>query len=109
MAVEDLTVAVILSAYRADTEPSRIDRLRSLCDRLARAYCDPTPKLLGLHDHKGTLSVNWLMPPRTEELGEVIKAWEAENELLSNHYICGALLIADEDDGAPPFAEVADA
>ena len=98
-------IAPSLSANRADEEPWRIDRLREVRDRLARAYCNPTPKLLALHDHKGTLSVNWLTPPRTEELGAVIKAWRAENEILSNHYICGALLIADED-GASPWGTV---
>ena len=89
-----------LSAYRED-EHWRIDRLQAVAARLGRGWRDPSRKLIALHDCMGTLSVNWLTPPRSEELLAMIKAWEAENEILSNHYVCGLLLIADEDSSSP--------
>jgi hypothetical protein len=53
--------------------------------------------ILSLHDHKGTLSVNWARPPTTLELLHVAKCWHCEKEWNAIHYVEGELFL--EDDG----------
>jgi hypothetical protein len=85
-----------LTAYRADDdEPWRIERLREVAVRCPR-------KVIALHDHKGTLSVNWLTPPSIEELTEVIQAWSFHYEYCLEHYVIGFPLSA-EVSGPCPF------
>jgi hypothetical protein len=66
-----------------DDEPWRIDRLRKVARGCPRS-------VLALHDHKGTLFVNWSAPPKLRELTEVVQAWAAQNEVNIEHYVCGA-------------------
>lgn len=92
-----------LTAYNQDTESNRIERLERTRQWAERRMGAPLP-ILALHDHKGTLYVNWRATPRTDELFAVLLAWQKESECFSNHYVRGRLLIADDDDGgAPPF------
>ena len=54
-----------------------------------------------MHDHKGTLHVNWTEAPRTEQLVEVVRLWRAQAEHQSSHYVNGKLLIADYESDNP--------
>jgi hypothetical protein len=77
---------VRLTAYRADDdEPWRIERLREVAVRCPK-------KVIGLHDHQGTLSVNWLTPPSIEDLTKVIQAWSFQYEYRLEHYVIGFAL-----------------
>ena len=64
---------ITLTAYRADEEPHRIERLQEVAMRCPRL-------VIGLHDHKSCLSVNWSEPPMTAELIAVIDAWADQGE-----------------------------
>jgi hypothetical protein len=72
-------------------------------ERLERIAAQCSPKVIALHNHKGFLSVNWLMTPTTAELAAVVKAWTAEFEVWSSHFVCGVPLIVDDDYN--PFKE----
>ena len=88
---------IALTAYRADEEPHRIERLQEVAVRCPQL-------VIGLHDHKGCLSVNWSAPPMTTELIAVIDAWADQGEHDSNHYLRGRLFVEDIGD-CPPFEE----
>jgi hypothetical protein len=91
----------VLSANRQDEEPRRLERLRKVS--VALFDLDFRPGLiLALHDHKGTLHVNWARQPSVRLLAEVAKAWNDAGELYSNHYIKGQPWLIDVD-GANPF------
>ncbi|MDH2400145.1 hypothetical protein QCM77_09330 [Bradyrhizobium sp. SSUT18] len=81
-----------ITANRQDEEPSRIDRLNRLAEVL---LTKGVTKIIGLHDHKGTLYVNWSATPSTSELTTVISAWAAEYEPHSNHAVNGRPLVSD--------------
>ena len=49
----------------------------------------------GLHDHKGTLFVNWTTLPSTTQLITTVDAWAAEGELSTNHFVKSKPLICD--------------
>src|SRR6516165_2314675 len=61
-----------LACHRPD-ESWRIERLQQIARRCPK-------NVIGLHDHKGLLSVNWLTPPTIRELTEVVLAWASHNE-----------------------------
>jgi hypothetical protein len=63
-------------------------------ERLAVVAKRCPAKVIALHDHKGTLSVNWLSTPTIGELTEVIQAWFLQNEIWLEHYVCGVPLWA---------------
>jgi len=71
-----------LSANREDDEPWRLKRL----ENVAKFYNQiiPDPNLSELFDHKGTLSVFWIIKPTAKEKETIESAWENENELSDN-------------------------
>jgi hypothetical protein len=89
---------MMLTAYRSNDEPWRIDRLAEVAKSCPR-------KVIGLHDHKGNLSVNWLTTPNIEELTEVIQAWALKGEWSLEHYVVGLELWAPYS-GVNPFEVV---
>ena len=89
-----------LSAHHQEIEQSRISRLRDLADECAKKDFP----IGEMHDHKGTLHVNWTEAPRTEQLVEVVRLWRAQAEHQSSHYVNGKLLIADYE-SHNPFAD----
>jgi hypothetical protein len=78
---------MMLTANRSDEEPWRIVRLTEVAKSCPK-------KVIALHDHKGTLSVNWLTTPNIEELTEVVQAWALKGEWLLEHYVVGLALWA---------------
>ena len=56
-----------LTANRSDEEPWRIERLREVAKECP-------PNVIGLHDHKGTLAVNWSSAPTIADLTAVVQA-----------------------------------
>jgi hypothetical protein len=86
-----------LGCYRRDTESWRIERLQEVARRCPK-------NVIGLHDHKVLLSVNWLTPPTIRELTEVVLAWASHNEREIDHYLVGAELDV-QSIGYSPFAE----
>ena len=90
-------MAIEITANRQEEEPDRIVRLKRVADALAAVT-----GIAALHDHKGTLYVNWARQPSTTELRRVLSAWSAENEVHSNHAINGQPLLWDEG-GYNPF------
>ena len=85
---------MIVSAYREQEERWRIERLKKELLPLIEGL-----PILGLHDCKSCLSVNWAHCPSTKDLRQVIDAWEKCNEYNSNHYVDGEMII--EDEGGP--------
>lgn len=83
----------VITAYRGDEETWRLERLRKL-----RLY-----GVLGLHDHKGCLSVNWPYYPAKVQLNEVRLAWEKEGEHEIIHYIQGKPIWDEVAPWANPF------
>jgi hypothetical protein len=83
-----------LDCYRRD-ESWRIERLQEV------ARCCPK-NVIGLHDHKGMLSVNWLTPPTIRELSLVVRAWTYQYEEAIDHYLVGAPFDV-ESSGYDPF------
>jgi hypothetical protein len=86
-----------LTAHRSDEEGWRIERLQEVAERCPK-------NVIGLHDHKGCLSVNWLTPPTIRELSLVVRAWAHQNEEQIDHYLVGAELDV-EGMGYDPFGE----
>jgi hypothetical protein len=85
-----------LGCHRTE-ESWRIERLQEVA-----RHC---PKnVIGLHDHKGTLSVNWLTPPTVRELSQVVQAWAYHNEEAIDHYLVGVAWDV-ESMGYDPFGE----
>jgi hypothetical protein len=85
-----------LACHRPD-ESWRIERLQQIARRCPK-------NVIGLHDHKGLLSVNWLTPPTIRELTEVVLAWASQNEREIDHYLLGAELDV-QTIGYDPFTE----
>lgn len=85
-------VAIKITANRQDEEPDRIVRLTRLRDVL---QAKRVSTIIGLHDHKGVLYVNWASQPTASELGQVIMAWHSENEPLTNHAVNGKPFLWD--------------
>jgi hypothetical protein len=95
-------LVIELSAHNQETERSRISRLQEIADQ-----CIQHDLPVGaLHDHKGSLHVNWTQPPRTEQLVEVVRFWHDQAEHQTLHYVNGKLLIADHE-SHNPFVEAA--
>jgi hypothetical protein len=84
-----------LTAYRSDEEPWRIERLNEVAKECP-------PNVIGLHDHKGTLSVNWSSTPTIAELTAVVQAWCDQNEYSIDHWLNAAPLEV-ETMGYDPF------
>jgi hypothetical protein len=84
-----------LTANRSDEEPWRIERLREVAKECP-------PNVIGLHDHKGTLAVNWSSAPSIADLTAVVQAWCDQNEREIDHYLNAAPL-AVETMGYEPF------
>jgi hypothetical protein len=85
-----------LACHRPD-EGWRIERLQQVASRCPK-------NVIGLHDHKGLLSVNWLTPPTIRGLTEVVLAWASHNEREIDHYLVGAELDV-QTEGLTPFTE----
>jgi len=91
----------ILTAYRSDSEGSRIERLSAVCEELERAKIST---VLRLHDHKGVLSVWWSETP-SERLKTVLnEAWSSHNEDSVEHRTADGHLIGT----SPGFNQTAD-
>lgn len=84
-----------LTANRSDEEPWRIERLEKVAKECP-------PNVIGLHDHKGTLAVNWSTLPTIADLTAVVQAWCDQNERAIDHYLNAAPL-AVETMGYDPF------
>jgi hypothetical protein len=88
-----------ITANRSDEEPDRITRLEEVRDALS---AKGIRAVKALHDHKGTLYVDWSSTPSTEQLVIVIKIWEDLHEPHSNHVVNGRPLVWDVG-GTNPF------
>ncbi len=71
-----------LTATNADTEPDRIERLNrvygyAIGQADADANSDCINRLMGLHDHKGTLIVTWHVAPSAPEKTYFARAWRS--------------------------------
>jgi hypothetical protein len=86
-----------LTANRSDEEPWRIERLNEVAKECP-------PNVIGLHDHKGTLAVNWSSAPTIADLTAVVQAWCDQSEYSIDHYLNSEPL-AVETMGYSPFAE----
>jgi hypothetical protein len=84
-----------LTANRSDEEPWRIERLNEVAKECP-------PNVIGLHDHKGTLAVNWSTLPTIADLTAVVQAWSDQSEYSIDHYLNAAPL-AVETMGYDPF------
>jgi hypothetical protein len=89
---------IALTAYREQDEPWRIERLKTVAQ-------DCAGTVLALHDHKGTLSINWSAPPKINDLTAMVQAWALQGEWSINHYVCGAEIAIDCGD-ANPFVQI---
>ena len=78
-----------------EDEPERLNRLARVVRHVARYSPGTLAYLIALHDHEGILSVNWRTSPSLTALAAVVKAWEAEHECTSNHYVKSCWLIGD--------------
>jgi len=77
---------VSVDAYRADEEPWRIERLWRLVGWVvAKDERGHRERILGLHDHKGILTVTWDSEPSGEARALIIEAWDAEFEVTIDH------------------------
>ena len=86
---------IALTAHR---EQSRIKRLEEVAKRCP-------PNVLALHDHKGTLSVNWATMPTIADLTLVIQAWCDQNEYSIDHYLNNDEVLAADTDYCTTFEE----
>ena len=71
-----------ISATNSATESDRVERLNrvygyaiALADSAGNNEC--IRKLVGLHDHKGTLVVSWHTAPTTDEKMYFVRAWQS--------------------------------
>jgi hypothetical protein len=87
---------ISISAYN-DHEEGRLDRLDGVRAEIAAKRLP----VIALHDHKGTLNVNWSETPRTEQVMEVMAIWRNNSEYLGNHYVRGKKLILDVEGDSP--------
>jgi hypothetical protein len=84
-----------------DYEDGRIERLEAVSAELIEKKLP----ILAIHDHKGTLYVNWSKKPRTSQVVEVMDIWAKHAEYMANHYFNGAPFILDVF-GDNPFGPV---
>jgi|32_taG_2_1085360.scaffolds.fasta_scaffold166904_2 hypothetical protein len=72
---------VILSAY--ENAIGRIDRLEEVFCKIDQEF------VLGLHDTKGDLLVNWKAEPDSDQMFAACKSWEDTGEPCTNvvHYV----------------------
>lgn len=82
---------IALSANRSNEESWRIERLGGVAAKIAAREFP----IVALHDHKGTLFVNWSKRPETSQLLAVMEIWSEESECLANHYLYGQPLCID--------------
>jgi hypothetical protein len=70
-----------ISAERAESETFRIVRLHRIVGYIGALSDvighDVLPRIAGLHDHKGVLTVKWRQQPSDAEKRLVTKAWES--------------------------------
>jgi hypothetical protein len=85
---------IACTATYADDEPWRIERLGEVVQAIdsSRSLCGG---IVGLHDHKGTLYVNFNARPATQQVVAVAKIWADLNELHLNVYENGLPLTSD--------------
>jgi hypothetical protein len=69
-----------ITAKLGDEEPWRIERLSEVAKQCP-------PNVVGLHDHEGTLSVNWSSLPTIADLTLVVQAWCYQNEISLYHFL----------------------
>lgn len=73
-----------ISAYRADSETSRIERLtrfEMVLDMYRSTFHEGFAEISFLHDHKGHLSVGFATKPSDDQIKFISSAWQAlENE-----------------------------
>ncbi len=90
---------VEFSAYNADTEPSRIDRLHRVLDVCGEEIKNITASV---HDHKGTLYVDLMLMPTSQQICDFVNAWRTQGEYLVNFYINKMPFLCDAP-GENPF------
>jgi hypothetical protein len=91
------TPGIKLSAHNQETERWRLDRLQAVANQCA----DKGLPISQLHDHKGSLYVNWTCVPFTEQLVGVVRFWSGQAEYQSLHYVNGKLFLADHESYNP--------
>jgi hypothetical protein len=75
----------------------RLERLQAVANQCA----DKGLPISQLHDHKGSLCVNWTCVPRVEQLVAVVLFWNRQAEYQSLHFANGKLLLADHESYNP--------
>jgi hypothetical protein len=89
-----------LTAIDSAGKHSRMARLKRLQRKLETNKV--APSISAIHDHKGTLCVNWTCRPAPSDLVVVTDLWAREGEHASNHYVNDVQLVGDVG-GMNPF------
>jgi hypothetical protein len=93
-------MTIKITANRQGEEPHRLDRLKEVAAAVENAT--HFSKVIALHDHKGSLYVNFDQQPSMSDVLAVAKAWEQQNEHEMNVYVRNEPLIWDVG-GMNPF------
>jgi hypothetical protein len=91
----DAGYSMITLLHHRKDEPSRMRRMRRVVSHVLHHSPGTLAFILALHDHKGTLSVNWRTRPSPSALVAVVSAWKAESEYSTNHFVCSQPLLGD--------------
>jgi len=85
-----VSTSISISAYN-DHETGRLERL----GRVREAIEAKRLPVIAIHDHKGTLYVNWQERPTTTQVVDTMGMWTANAEYQVNHYVNGRELLVD--------------
>lgn len=77
-------MSIKLSAYNGDKEPTRIERLNDVAEAITEKK--HITKVVALHDHKGTLHVNFSGRPMTSDIVAISRIWSGHAEWAMNIY-----------------------
>lgn len=80
-----MSMELVLSAYRAQDEPRRLERLAKVVADLQDRI--DLRNVRQLHDRKGTLFVVWRSIPTPKQVQAARVAWESQNEVDVRHGI----------------------
>lgn len=95
-------MGIDVSANRSDEEPHRLFRLWRVVGRMEIKHPELRGRVMGLHDHKGNLTVTWASQPTEEERRSMFGMWEWEYEMIVHHEWPGWRL-EDGDDAPQPW------
>jgi hypothetical protein len=91
-----VSTTISISAYN-DHETGRLERL----GKVRQAIEAKSLPVIAIHDHKGTLYVNWRETPTTTQVVETVRMWADNAEYQVNHYVIGRELVLDVESHNP--------